>query len=59
MARSKQISKGYWHNELKKTQKALIAIEDSDIASEIKEYICQILKNEIASCEYGIKYVGD
>lgn len=59
MARSKQISKGYWHNELAKAQKAIIEIKDSDIASETKEYICQILKNEIASCEYGIKYIGD
>lgn len=59
MTRYKQISEGYWHNELKKTQEALIAVEDSSIASEIKEYICQILKNEIAQCEYGIKYIGD
>ena len=59
MTRSKQISKGYWHNELEKAQKALIVIEDSNIASEIKEYICQILKDEIARCEYAIKYVGD
>ena len=59
MARSKQISNGYWHNELEKAQKALITIEDSNISSEEKEYICQILKDEIARCKYAIKYVGD
>lgn len=59
MTRYKQIRKGYWHNELEKAQKALITIEDSNINSEIKEYICQLLKDEIARCKYGIKYVGD
>ena len=59
MTRFKQIKKGYWHNELDKAQKALIAIEDTDIASEMKDYMCQILKDEIARCEYGIKYIGD
>ena len=44
MTRYKQIKKGYWHNELEKAQKAFVTIEDSNIANEIKEYICQILK---------------
>ncbi len=59
MTRYKQIKKGYWHNELAKAQKALIEIEDSDIASELKEYMCEILKDEIARCKEAIKYVGD
>ena len=59
MTRHKQTKEGYWHNELKKAQEALIAIEDSNIVNGIKEYMCQILKDEIARCKYAIKYVGD